>query len=285
MTTEEFVSIMIKWGNFKARCKSDFPKTVEAKKNKELEDKHKGKRCFIIGNGPSIKRQNLNLLENEIVFVVNGFYRYEGYQKIKPNYYVFADAVFFQEDTGPMALTGFEKIWGYSNKPTIIVPFGTQKMIHNVYGWDKKTSIYYYDGSMSFEDGYVKKWDMSKTVPSPQNVVQVAMLTATYMGFKEIYLLGIEQTDIISCIEGYMKDGEILRYAYEVDDNLRKVRCKNKLVLSLEEDLKGYARIFHLYKEIYHFCAAQGIDVYNCTPETLVKGIPKKNYEEIFRNE
>ena len=39
MTTEEFVSIMIKWGNFKARCKSDFPKTVEAKKNKELEDK------------------------------------------------------------------------------------------------------------------------------------------------------------------------------------------------------------------------------------------------------
>lgn len=272
---------MIKWGNFKARCKSDFSKTQMAKKNKELENKYEGKRCFVMGNGPSLKKQNLSLLADELVFVVNGFYRYDGYQDVNPNYYILADPVFFQQEKGRMALSGIEKIREYNSKPAFILPYGTEKVIHDIYRWDEWTTVYYYDGAMAFEDGYTKKWDMTKTVTSAQNAVQIAMLAATYMGFKEIYLLGIEQTDIISCIEGHLGE-EVFRYAYEADNNLKKVRCANRTNALLEEELRGYARIFHLYKEIYHFCQRQGIYVYNCTPETLVSSIPKNRYEDLF---
>src|SRR4030095_16427711 len=40
----------------------------------ELKDVHKGKRAFIIGNGPSLKQTNLSKLRHEISFCMNRFY-------------------------------------------------------------------------------------------------------------------------------------------------------------------------------------------------------------------
>ena len=40
----------------------------------ELKDIHKGKRAFIIGNGPSLKQTDLGKLRNEITFCMNRFY-------------------------------------------------------------------------------------------------------------------------------------------------------------------------------------------------------------------
>jgi hypothetical protein len=39
-----------------------------------LKDVHKGRRAFIIGNGPSLKQTNLSRLKNEITFCMNRFY-------------------------------------------------------------------------------------------------------------------------------------------------------------------------------------------------------------------
>ena len=40
----------------------------------ELKNSEKGKRCFIIGTGSSIKEQNLTLLKDEIVIGVGGLF-------------------------------------------------------------------------------------------------------------------------------------------------------------------------------------------------------------------
>jgi hypothetical protein len=40
----------------------------------ELKDIHKGKRAFIIGNGPSLKQTDLSKLKGEITFAMNRFY-------------------------------------------------------------------------------------------------------------------------------------------------------------------------------------------------------------------
>ena len=39
-----------------------------------LKDTHRGQRCFIIGNGPSLKNTDLALLENEVTFGLNRIY-------------------------------------------------------------------------------------------------------------------------------------------------------------------------------------------------------------------
>ncbi len=40
----------------------------------EMKDIHKGKRAFIIGNGPSLKQTDLSKLKNEVTFAMNRFY-------------------------------------------------------------------------------------------------------------------------------------------------------------------------------------------------------------------
>ena len=40
----------------------------------ELKDKHKGKRCFIIGNGPSLKNTDVSKLKDEYTFGMNRIY-------------------------------------------------------------------------------------------------------------------------------------------------------------------------------------------------------------------
>ena len=37
-------------------------------------DLHRGKRCFVIGNGPSLKQTDLSLLKNEFTFGLNRIY-------------------------------------------------------------------------------------------------------------------------------------------------------------------------------------------------------------------
>lgn len=44
------------------------------KRLKALKDIHKGKRAFIMGNGPSLKQTDLSKLRNEITFCMNRFY-------------------------------------------------------------------------------------------------------------------------------------------------------------------------------------------------------------------
>ena len=45
------------------------------KKLESLRGKYNDKRCFIIGNGPSLNKMNLDNLKNEITIGVNGIYK------------------------------------------------------------------------------------------------------------------------------------------------------------------------------------------------------------------
>lgn len=55
---------------------------------KQFKDLHANqKRCFIIGNGPSILQQDLTKLKDEFVFVTNQFVQHQQYNEINPTYY------------------------------------------------------------------------------------------------------------------------------------------------------------------------------------------------------
>ena len=45
-------------------------------RNSVFRNRHKGQRCFVIGNGPSLKTQDLSLLAREITFVMSGFWKH-----------------------------------------------------------------------------------------------------------------------------------------------------------------------------------------------------------------
>src|SRR5262245_2341778 len=59
-------------------------------KNKPFKGQGKGKRAFLLTTGPSIKIENLKLLEGEDCFSVSNFFLHEDISLIKPKFHFFA---------------------------------------------------------------------------------------------------------------------------------------------------------------------------------------------------
>lgn len=284
-----------KWNNmlceFAEMCHRNHFHNDYMKRNKELKNLHKGRRCFIIGNGSSILNQDLSLLKDEIVFVTNSFWRNQkNYESARPTYYLLFDPMYFSLEHKRLVqsdLDGMDEMIKSKEcdfKPSLILPVvreGEQD-IAKLYRWYDVTPVYHINNKLTFYDGYGKKYDLSKSVPAFQCVIQYAMAIASYMGVRYIYLLGVEQTNILDHIEAYLGK-ESTHYAFSCQSEKEKKEMRNQLTaFPLEKILKGYSMIFHLYKEVFQYLRKQGIEVYNCTPISLIDSIPFKEYESLF---
>lgn len=272
---ETIVNLMRRWYGFKVRCTSDFARTETAKKNNELKNKYENERCFVLGNAKSLKEHDLSVLKNETVFVTNGFVNYEHWYDVRPDYYVMIDPILFQE-TGWRIIKKIDEIRSYEHKPIFIVPYRDKKVVHEQYKWDEWAQMYYIQSEAPFMASYSGNWDIVKPVPFPMNVTMTSILLATYMGFKNIYLLGVEETGIIEAVGAYF--GKVpVRYVYEnepeIIDHIKST--------PIEKVLSGYATIFQQYREVYNYCQQRGVEVFNCTEETLVSSIPYASFEAI----
>jgi hypothetical protein len=55
--------------------------------NSRLLNRHKGERCFILCNGPSIAQQDIRPLKNETLFSVSNGYLHPDFAEIHPRYH------------------------------------------------------------------------------------------------------------------------------------------------------------------------------------------------------
>ena len=57
------------------------------KNNIRFKNKHIGERCFILGSGPSISKQNIKILKGEIVITQNHFHVHDDIKIVHPMYH------------------------------------------------------------------------------------------------------------------------------------------------------------------------------------------------------
>jgi len=175
-------------------------------KNIELKDKHKGERCFILGSGPSIKKEDLKPLKNEIVFALNNFYVHKDFDIImsgnKPKYYMTAPVHSPQTETEWKEW--FSDMEKYVPKTTTML-LGLNsykeniKYIFDKYGLFKEHKIYWYYTGVNVNEYYQfnkKDIEITNMIWSANTVSIYALIFAIYMGFDEIYLLGMDHNNI-----------------------------------------------------------------------------------------
>lgn len=253
--------------------------------NQELENICQGKRCFILGNGPSLNLYDLSLLKSEYVFCTNEFVRFKEIESVQPDYYVMADPVFFEmsvQNSGDKALIA--KILNLKNicpNVEFFLPLESKGKIHE-YGWDDVYKIHYFMSPLIYNNNYSKKIRIDTIFSRPKAVVQYCIIFAVFMGFDEIYLLGTDQTNIFGNLKAFLSSEEISEYAFDMSEDERKWKNQKLTEYSLPHTLHSYAGIFELYDVLYIYCANQGVKLYNCAPETLIQGIPKKCFPSLF---
>ena len=157
------------------------------KQNKEqtlsdFKDKHKGERCFIIGNGPSLKIEDLEKLNNEICFAVNRIYLSFPNTKWRPTYYAIQDSKMLDQYIGDVAKLDL---------PYKFLPIAYENKFKN-----EKGKAFFYNYTLRLFNGTPPLFsdDISKLTYEGGTVTFLCMQIAFYMGFKEIILLGNDFT-------------------------------------------------------------------------------------------
>lgn len=253
--------------------------------NNIFKNLHKGERCFILGNGPSLNSQDLTLLENEYVFTVNQISRHKDFEYIKPTYHFWADPIFFHLDPinkeDAELLEKMKMVNTVDNHPICFYEYEANELIKK-YNLDNELDIRYYKCGEQFADINKCDIDMSKIMPSFSTVVHYAIAAAIYMGFSEIYFMGCESTSVLTSINVRLDEALTNDYAYDLTDNEAKRMRSRVEKVTFEQELYCFYKVISDYKLINSYCEERGIKLYNCTPGGLVEGVPRVKYETLF---
>lgn len=147
---------------------------------------HKDKRCFIIGNGPSLNKVDLSLLENEYTFAVNGIFYKTRETGFKPTYYVVEDSHVMKDN--------LETIKDYFPKAHRFFPLDYKHLLEHT---TDRTS--YFNMNVGFYEKSSPNYkiprfstDAAARLYCGQSVTIINLQLAYYMGFSEVYLIGMD---------------------------------------------------------------------------------------------
>ena len=264
-----FANSCFKYGKYKNLLSS----------NVEFKDKHKNERCFILGNGPSLNNVDFSNLKGEYIFTVNQLYKNIRYSELHSNYHIWTDPVFFnmsdKERLSNDYVKEFYKINTANHRPICFMPVQAQEYV-DFLKLEKELDIHYLNTCLTFCDNINSSCDFTRLVPSFSTVVINTIQLAVYMGFKEIYLLGCDCTGIVGMIDKE-QDKQIKSYAYKLSD--RDIVLMDN---DFEKAFEGWAKIFHQYKWIGKICKKKGIDLINCTENSILNVITYKSLKCIL---
>lgn len=216
---------------------------------------HQGKRCFIVGNGPSLRYDDLESLHkhHEITFSVNRGYMAFPYTKWRPDYYVVGDvlalAQFRKEllsdiDCDRFFLSNYDEFWeGVSDE-----------RICKLYMAHAKDA----DEYIKFSDDIVKGCYAGRTI------VYVCTQIAVYMGFTQIYLIGAD----CSYTGAPQSDGNHF-YKEQHADTIRSAGFE-------------YEKVINDYQSAKRYADKHGIKIYNATRGGQLDIFERVDFDSIF---
>lgn len=221
----------------------------------QFKDKHKGQRCVIIGNGPSLNKMDLSFLKQEICFGMNKIYL--GFDKWNfiPKYYVAVNSLVLEQNAQEIKKVPCTKFISNRGIPYIkpqedIIFLRT----HPYNGRDFSTNP-----AEGLQEG--------------NTVTYVAMQLAYYMGFETVILIGIDHN--------FVAQGQPHKEIISPGEDLDHFHPNyfGKGVKWHLPDLKGSERF---YKIAYAYFWVNKRQIIDATLDGKCCIFLKQNYESVF---
>ncbi|MBD1215352.1 MAG: hypothetical protein H9534_22095 [Dolichospermum circinale Clear-D4] len=237
------------------------------KQNRELKNIHQGNRCFILATGPSINDQNLKLLKNEFCIAVSNFYLHPDFRLIDPQYYCIAP--WHPPHNIENYLQLLKEIGDISKKCSFFLGINEYaRVTQNNILLDH--DVYYHNTSAIKLD---KDVDLCLPVLPPMSVTIMALQSAIFMGFSEIYLLGCDHDSILNY------SGKFANQHFYPEE-------KAKLITDISTLFKGellnYIRLWNQYEMLNTIAQSKNIKILNATKRSLLDVFDKVDYDSLF---
>lgn len=197
-------------------------------KLEDFKDLHPSKHCFIISSGTNLKELDLEPLNRRLTIGVN-----RSFLGFPNSYYhcVFDHRLY---DLYPEELHRSRFLFTLEDRP-----FGIP--IHLI-------------GSEGFS------WDLMNGIYSGYTISYFALQLAVYMGFKEIYFLGLDLVNTPS---------ETHFFGHDFN--------------SANHDTTEFPKMRNSFEKIAPELKAKGINVYNCSPISSLKCFPYVDYKDAIK--
>jgi hypothetical protein len=167
-----------------------------SKKVVNFKDIHKGESCFIIGNGRSLTVEDLNRIKNQVSFSSNRMNLFLNEAEWEPYYYTFIDA--------RMAINFFDEVYNMKKKQMfVVVTDAGYTPLKKQFAKDCIFLISYHEHEKNGDPKFSE--DLSEKMNTHGTVTYANIQLAIYMGFKNIYLIGVDN----NCAINKHKDGKI----------------------------------------------------------------------------
>lgn len=239
----------------------------------DLEGQYAGQRCFIMGNGPSLNRMELDRFEGETIWGLNRCYLLFDRIPWRPQFYVAVDERVVPDTAGEIA-----ELQVALPETTFFFPVhyrlrGVLPSTANTY-WYRQLVPHLADLPWSMFSGVA-----TRGLYGVYTVTIAAMQLAVHLGFNPIYLIG--------CDTSYSVPLSVLRDESNPD----------ALVSTSDDDMNHFdARYFgagrkwhepHVDRMVLHYeharaaCDALGVEVYNATLGGELEVFPRINYRDL----
>lgn len=227
---------------------------ITAKRLQLYRNKHEGERCFIIGNGPSLKGMELSPLRNEYTFGLNRIYILFPEIGFKTTYLVSVNHLVLKQSGSDISSLNIPKFISARGKNDVEEDQNTI-FIRNC-PWGLKFSK---DPPWCVSDG--------------ATVTYVAMQLAYFMGFSQVILIGVDHS---FSTEG--PPGKEVSLKGD-DPNHFSGRYFGSGYRWELPDLEMSEMAYQLARKVY---AEDGREIIDATVEGKLQVFPKVNYDVLF---
>jgi len=241
---------------------------TDYKKWEVLKNKTKEKRVFLIGNGPSLNKTPLHLLENEVTLSVNRFNLMFDRLNWRPDMYAIADDVVILDmiDELEEIKDNVKYLFLPDIHPSSPISVNYKKLIKNY------ENIYWF---------HLDKFRFSNELPSiglNKTVTNVAIQILVYIGFKEVYLVGV---DLDYKVQNQAKNLDN-RHLESTDDNDPNHFDPRYFGSGRKYHIPRMDETFEKFKEAKDFCDSNGVKVYNSTIGGKLEVFPRVDFRSLF---
>lgn len=231
---------------YSERIKEYFNEDIERFKNI-----HQGKRCFIVATGPSLLMEDLEMLKKnkEICISMNSIFRMFPRTMWRPDYYVAQDyRVVRDNEDWQEQLEGITAFMSDGCLPLFKEKLGKNIFVNHMgLLWNAKEL-------MPFSENFAQICYVSGTV------TYSCMQLAVYMGFSEIYLLGVDFSG---------SNGHLEKYAHCYGEKVQSSTCFEDQVLVSYQSAQKYAE-------------EHDIKIYNATRGGKLEIFERVNFDDLF---
>lgn len=252
----------------------------EYEKLGELKDIHKGKRCFIIGNGPSLKNQDLSFLKNEVTFVTNWFVNADLYDQIDPKYYCVSSHEMFGgwNKPDPVLNEDFYKAMVAKAGNAIkffSFAFADYLKEQRMFGNNDLRFLLFERPKNLVDEINDFSLDLSRHLDDAYTVVlTMCVPLAIHMGIKEIIFVGCD------CDYGIASPEDKKKYFY--DSSLHKTSTTK--FENLQRIWSDNGPIFTAYEIVSRVANKCGVKLVNATHGGKLEVLPRVDYKELFQS-